>query len=415
MPATVYRMRQHQESTGKATPSPDLLRAFASYSWIDGDDTETVGRLACELRLRGLTVFRDVESFTPGAPIERTIRAELARCAVVTPLLTPASLASDPVVEMEFKSARDLRRDHGRPALVPVVRNLGASQLEVTANTWGRLKYDFAANWTPLATAGGGPLEIGEVAEIALRALRAAMPPGNGPSEGAWRVSVATRGERPAGEELVIDATAMLGGPEARPGTKQQWARVAAGIRDLEKVLGEHGRRSGIVIEPHCHLSAAVAAGHAFRFAGGWHLTVEANATTLSRGNPEDSAITPTVEDGAFTDSSGTLAVIIDLVPRGIHRSATDSFASPPRATLHYTRTEAGQLSAAETADLAVRIAHDIKRRRGELKAARIDMYLCAPAAFAVLLGAELGAVGCPIQLHEAHEDTYIPSVELPR
>jgi hypothetical protein len=36
------------------------------------------------------------------------------------------------------------------------------------------------------------------------------------------------------------------------------------------------------------------------------------------------------------------------------------------------------------------------------------------PAAFAVLLGAELGAVGCPLQLHETHNDSYLTSIELP-
>jgi hypothetical protein len=183
-----------QLSASVATP-PGVLRAFSSYSWKNSDDMDSIGRLVCELRLRGLTVFRDLESLNAGALVEGTIRQELARSALVMPLLTPESLASDPVVEMEFKGARDLQREHGRPALVPVVRNLGDDHAEVTANTYARLKYDFGAKWTQIASPDDGPLEIQEVARIACEGLRATMPAGEGPGEGSWRLSVATRGE----------------------------------------------------------------------------------------------------------------------------------------------------------------------------------------------------------------------------
>src|ERR1700733_3258952 len=92
-----------------------VLRAFSSYSWKNDDDIESIGRLVCELRLRGLTVFRDRESLVAGASVEAIIAQELARSALVMPLLTPDSLASDPMVEMEFKRARDLQREHGGP------------------------------------------------------------------------------------------------------------------------------------------------------------------------------------------------------------------------------------------------------------------------------------------------------------
>ena len=375
---------------------------------------DSIGRLVCELRLRGLTVFRDLESLNAGAPVEGTIRKELTRSALVMPLLTPESLASDPVVEMEFKGTWDLQRECGTPALVPLVRNLGANHAEITANTYKRLKYDFGAKWTQIATPGDGPVEIQEIARFASEGLRATMPPGEGPGDGSWRLSVATRGEPPAGEELLIDATELLGGAESRPGTASDWARVHAGICNLVRVLGAHGLRRKIVIEPHCHLSAAVAVGHAFRFAAGWIPSVQANGTSFTRGKPDRIKITPTVEYGTFTATGGTLAAIVDLVPRDIFRSAIDSFASPPRAIVHYTRATGAHLQAQETADLAVRIAQDIKRLRGETKAGRVDLYLCVPAAFAVLLGAELGAVGCPVRLHETHNDTYITSIEIP-
>ncbi len=414
MPTFVV-MPETEQLPVPVTAACGVLRAFSSYSWENDDDIESIGRLVCELRLRGLTVFRDRESLVAGASVEAIIAQELARSALVMPLLTPDSLASDPVVEMEFKRARDLQREHGRPALAPVVRNLGADQAEVTATTWERLKYDFAANWTPLATPGNGPLELEEVARIALRGLRATLPASEGPADGCWRLSVATRGERPAGQELLIDATELLGGVASRPGSAGDWERVYAGICDLARVLAGHGRRREILIEPHCHLSAAVAVGHAFRFAAGWTPSVRAAGETLSRGVADAAELIATVESGAFRAAGGTLAAIVDLVPRQIYRCASDSFASPPRATAHYTRTAGEQMTARQTADWAMWIAQDVKRLRGEFKAERIDLHLCVPAAFAVLLGAELGAVGCPVRLHETHDDTYLPSIELSR
>lgn len=412
---TVYEVRENEQPLLSATPSGGVLRAFSSYSWKSDDDRDSTGRLGCELRLRGLTVFRDVESLNPGAPVEATIKQELARIALVMPLLTPASLESDPVVEMEFKAARDLHRVHGRPALVPVVRNLGDNHAEVTTNTWERLKYDFGARWIQLATPGDGPLEIEEVARFACEGLCAALPLGEGPRDGCWRISVATRGEPPAADEFLINATELLGGSKSRPGSTADWTRVHAGISDLARVLAAHGLRRDVMIEPHCHLSAAVAVGHAFRFAAGWAPHVHANGAVFPRGTPEHHEIEHTVEEGTYTAAGGTLAAIVDLVPRQIYRCASDSFAFPPRAIAHYTRPAGPQLTVSATTDLAVWVAQDIKRVRGEVKAGRIDLYLCAPAAFAVLLGAELSAVGCPIQLHETHNDTYVPSIELAR
>src|SRR4051812_12446622 len=166
----------------------DSLRAFSSYAWAAAEDTETVGRLVAELRLRGFTVFRDRDSLPPGADLEATIHAELARTDLVMPLVTPKSLESDPVVEMEFKTARDLQRNAGRPVLVPIVRNLGSTHAKVTEATWGRLRHDFASQWVTLASNGCDVLGLDEVAHIAAGGLRAVLRPEQGPADGTWRL-----------------------------------------------------------------------------------------------------------------------------------------------------------------------------------------------------------------------------------
>jgi hypothetical protein len=193
------------------TAGPDLsrpLRAFASYSWAATDDVTSVGDLVAEMRMRAFATFRDRDSLGPGTGIEATVLRQLPASDVVVPYLTPHALDSDPVVEMEFRAAAALERDHGRPRLMPILRNLGTSHQEVTHNTFDRLHHDFRARWTgQIAPAGDNPLPRELTARYAADALRAALPDGEGPADGRWRLMLATRGDRPAPWPLTVDAT----------------------------------------------------------------------------------------------------------------------------------------------------------------------------------------------------------------
>ena len=98
--------------------------------------------------MRGFTTFRDRDSLGPGAGIEANVLRELAASDVVVPYLTPHALESDPVVEMEFRTAATLQRDHGHPRLMPILRQPRRHHTEVTETTYERLRYDFRARWT---------------------------------------------------------------------------------------------------------------------------------------------------------------------------------------------------------------------------------------------------------------------------
>jgi TIR domain len=226
------RTRTSADSAEEAVVA--VLRAFSSYAWKSAEDMETVGRLVAELRLRGFTVFRDRDSLPPGASMETWIRDELRRSDLVMPLLTPSSVQSDPVVELELKAARDLHRDMGRPVLVPIVRNLGSTHAEVTAATFDRLGHDFASKWVTLASDGDDPLGLPDVAQIAASGLRAVLRPGEGPDDGTWSLAVATRGDRPVAKQLLIDATDLLGGQCGRGGDPETWRRVLVATCDRQ-------------------------------------------------------------------------------------------------------------------------------------------------------------------------------------
>lgn len=396
------------------------LRAFGSYSWAAPEDQESIGRLVSELRLRGFATFRDRESLPPASDFEARIRADLERSAVVVPYLTPQALESDPVVELEFRTAAELERTRGRPIIMPVVRNLGEDRTELTASTWNRLGYDFSARWTRIPPPGPDALEWTDAAEHARDALKVTLPAGEGPDEdgGPWEVLIASRGDRPAPAQFTVDATELLGGLGSQTGDPQTWSRVFDALCDLKAVLNAHGHRRRALIRPFCHLSVALAAGWVFRATTGWSVTaVAVNGLECppSRAQAHPELLVPTPDYGPFRPRGGTFVVSIDLVPRDIAASVRRDQSESPRAHLAITREDTGALvPSGDLAAMAAASAAAIKKQCATLAPGRIALYLAVPAAFAVLLGAELGALGCPLVLHEHTGAGYVPSIEIP-
>lgn len=400
----------------RATPLAGRLRAFASYSWATAADQESIGRIVDELRLRGFVTFRDRQALPPAGDIEGVIRSELARSAVYVPYLTPEALESDPVVDLEFHTAAELARVHGFPVVMPVVRNLGTDRQALTEDTWSRLQHDFSARWTRLPTGGPGPLEIADAAAHAGDALRAAFPEGEGPADGRWELALTTRGGRPAAGQLTIDGTDLLGGPQARVGWQADWRRVFDGLCDLKGALTAHGHRRQLLLRPTCHLSAALATGWIFRRTAGWTVAVACDeAECVGSGARQHPGLRVTREHGAFRARGGRLVVSVDLVPRGIQDAVRRAQPTAPRAYLAVTVEDVSRrIPADQLGAMAAAAAATIKSTRDELGVEEVALYLATPVGFAALVGAELGALGCPLQLHEHDGTAYHPSILIP-
>jgi SMODS-associated and fused to various effectors sensor domain len=301
---------------------------------------------------------------------------------------------------------------------MPILRNLGTTHAEVTKTTYGRLRYDFRARWTgQIAPAGKGPLHRELSARYAADALRAALPDSEGPADGCWQLMLGTRGDRPAPWPLTVDATALLGGGVPRPGDMETWQRLFAALCDLKTTLTAHGTRRDVEICTACHLTAAVAAGYVFRCPTGWRVGAIASDGTVCRRSPSivDDDLEFVTELNAYTAAGGVLAVDIDLVPRHIENAVVRALREPPRARLSVRRRDtAAHMNPKEFGAIAGAIAARVKQMRGEVRATRIDLFVAAPGPLALLLGTEFGAVGCPVRLHEHHDDEYLPSLDLP-
>jgi hypothetical protein len=181
--------------------------------------------------------------------------------------------------------------------------------------------------------------------------------------------------------------------------------------------LTAHGTRRDIEICAACHLTAAVAAGYVFRCASGWRPGAITSDGSVSRRSPSlvEDGLRFIREYGAYTATGGVLAVDIDLVPRHIESAVIRALRQPPRARLSIRRRDSRMhMTPTAFGSIAGAIAARIKQFRSELRPSRIDLFLAAPAPLALLLGTELGAVGCPVRLHEHHDDHYLPSLDLP-
>jgi hypothetical protein len=251
---------------------------------------------------------------------------------------------------------------------------------------------------------------------MAGKAITAMYPPATGPDSEAWKLQVVTRGTPAACDGLSVDATSFLGGEHPQVGHPAAWERFHQGLLDLERALRAHGQRREVELTGRAHLTAAVAAGFIFRRPTGWLLSVcaddgacyplsaasEHDALRVSPqpGNPEASFITAEVNLlGRPMDP------LVDAVLASLGR---------PSLRLRIEHANEGQyIPCNELAAMASATACAIKTTAAERQAETAHLFLAAPFAFGVFLGAELNALGGFIQLYELAQHAYHPSLEL--
>jgi hypothetical protein len=412
---TTLKPVAHESNSAPRTPGwTESPRAFVSYAH---EDVESAIRLVEELKLRGFDVFRDVERMREGRRLLDEMGAGIDRADLVMCLLTPSSLASTPVIEGELKPSLRKAARSGRPIVMPVVCGLGNTHDEVTTHTWAALQHDFASTWT------GGilPTEFDQVgvddaARLADKALRAVLSAGVGPGDGAWSLDVATRGCAPASDGLSVDATSFLGGAGKLVGHPAAWARLKRGITELEQALRAHGRRREIAVAGDMHLTAGVAVGYTFRRTTGWRLRVRA----------DDQAFYPLSNDWGHSGlrvlrepgspAASLITAEINLTGRQMDGLVDDvlSTLGRPSERLRIEHVAGSMyIPCDQLAAMAGTAANAMKEAVSDRRADTVHLFLAGPAAFAVLLGAELNALGPFLQLYEWADHAYHASLEL--
>lgn len=382
-------------------------------SYCHQDEKETPVRLVQELRLRGVTMLRDLEHFRAGRSTNASMTDAISGNLVVAHLAEQA-LESTAVMDKELKPALRSYNETGKPLVVLVAHGLGETWDKVDDRIAGRLPAAISARWGKVYPESE-PIAEEECAAIAAHAINSHFGAGRGPGDGCWELTLVTRGTPMPSPGLLVDATAIVGGREPRCGNAEEWTRIYAGIEDLAAALHAHGRRRRLDLTPQCHLTAAVAVGYAFRRACGWTMCVRDRGGVACDQGPLrvfDRFIVPPVEDGRAGDDR----LFVELaVGRRIDRAVETLIAKTgvPHARLRIRLDDGADLAPEEMAPAAAAIADLIKRERERLGVQSVALLMAAPAALAALLGAELNALGAQLDLYEHAMDGYVPTLSL--
>lgn len=357
-------------------------------------------------------MVRDMEAFRAGRAVAGEMGASIS-CDLIVAHLGPNALQSEAVIEDELKPSLRAYNTTGRPIVVMVPHGIGDDRPAAEASIAGRLPYSPAVSWGDVF-GDPAPLSIEDAAKVADDALRSLLGTGRGPSDDSWRIKVATRGSRSAAEGFLVDATDLVGGEEPRPGSPDDWKRVAGGLRNLESALRAHGNRRQIELTLACHATASVAAGFVFRRE--WQLCVKDDRGQLCELGDEadyDGFIIPPVEAGLSTDER--LFVEIAITGADIEQDVEAVIARTglPRARLRIGRDGQTRMPVTDFPAAAAGAAQLIKNVRRQHRAKRVDLFIAAPAAFAALLGNQLNALGGQLVLHERYDDDYIETLTL--
>lgn len=394
--------------------SPDSPTALVSYAHDDGKGNAQ--HLAAELRLRGFATAVDTEAFRPGYGLDGEM-AEAVDADLVVGHLGPAALVSEAVVQKELGPALRSARRFARPVVLIVPHGIGGSRPEVDTTIAGRLRFSPSTIWADTIVEGKSELDPTICAGFAEQGLRGVFGTSRGPSGGQWDVVLATRGSRPHHDGLVVDATELIGGPERRPGTPQDWTRLAVALRDVERVLARHGRRRSMTVTPQCHETAALLFGLTFSTASRWALTVQTRDGAACSDSAESGldGLREVPAEMSFEDRR--LFVGVDLVGRGVEQSIdrlVHRDGRHPGLHVHFESTELDvDLTAERQARMAAGIARRIKAHVDRFQPERVELFYAGPAAAAVLLGRRLDTLDVPIGLWEHHGD-YTLSVDFP-
>ncbi|HEY1690180.1 MAG TPA: SAVED domain-containing protein [Solirubrobacteraceae bacterium] len=400
-------------TVGPRVLSPVHPTGFVSYAHADG--AESVDRLVQELRLRGVTVIRDIEAFRAG----RSLGGEMAdaiEADLVLAHLGRGALESEAVMQRELGPALWQSARHGSPVVVIVPHGIGDTREQVDATIKGRLPYSAEATWAPAPEPDGEALSHASAAAAARASLRSLYGPARG--EGAQRreVLLLTRGDAQHGDGLVIDATGLTGGPARRFGAPADWARVKNAIDDLATTLGAHGPARKLTVTANAHATGGFLFGRAFNRPAQWELRLTGPAgdcVPSTRRSMED--LLELRVDGSHADRR--LLIGIDLASRqvatAIDRLCAEQGARPGTIVVFERRNSGADLTTCQISDAAAAISTRIKALIDERSPARIDLFIAAPSTLPVLLSAEMATLGLPIGLWEHDDAHYVHTLDL--
>lgn len=242
---------------------------------------------------------------------------------------------------------------------------------------------------------------------------------------GRLELSVATQGSEPPPAQLVVDARSSLGGGATRPGGPAAWARLDAGLCEVERALAVATPSRDLRVTLQSHLTAGFALGRRFDRGAGWHLTVAGDHGDVVTGRHGDvvigaplattDAVESDVEIGRFGEAALVLVDLFGVDLSDAAASVTASVGQPVSTRITVRRARGGDLDPPTVSGAAVSVADEIRQVVDRGRPGLVHLLCAAPVEFAVLVAHRLARVDTPIQLYEPVGEDLRPSLLLRR
>ena len=374
--------------------------------------------IAEEIRARGVLTWQDITDIRSGKKLEREITLGLDKADAVLSMLTPASLASDPVCLLEIGPLLNRRRRGEAKDLIVAPRNLGdrAAIAEATIRRYG---VDLTADWMPvILPAGEAVLTPAEAVPIANAVLGHFFPRGgNGHDE--LRIGLHSRAFTPGFRDLEVDWTSLFDVERRSRGTPDQWARAWRAIRDLQHTLARHTAQRRVLFDGQAHLTAGLLAGLAFSRSSGFQVGVLGGGARWDQGVPDSSPADVAITEEPQSLESTTVAVELEL-SRSVTARVSAYYArlgTVPRLRILVVPSAPSDrwVDPSSAGALASYLGRMIRDAVDRTAARQVDLFYAGPLSLAVLLGAEVGSLEASLQLFEFEDGAYHNSIRIPQ
>jgi SMODS-associated and fused to various effectors sensor domain/TIR domain len=369
-----------------------------------------IAALQLELRLRGVHVWRDVDSLEFGQPFEPAIRSAVADdVSAFVAYVTPDFLARPIIWDVEVPAA--LARLHRDPDFLIIPLFCGVSPAALTARCAELSLLDLSRfNGVELAPRGSRAKRAAALKTVARRTLRAGLHQ-RLTADAAYVPRLLLRAQEHTPDEPGVDLDLDWAAPFADgcPAPAVWQHDLLPALRDIRDTLSALSRRR-LHVQVQARLSAPIALGEVFSATAKYTLTFSgangAWSTDATRRAVPVLAQTAIAAPGRDRTTALVEVSISRAVGRSVGAHATGLGADAPgRAVRLEPVAGAGQRSV-EDADWALSAAWEV----GECLRAlhdthgirHIHLYVAAPAEWCVLLGHTLNAVG-RITVHQWH------------
>jgi hypothetical protein len=412
---------QHRAPNSNSQSIPGLERPATAFLSYAREDVAEVKYLQLQLKVRGVRAWRDVSDLPLGGSNEGEITQAIEQEADAFVLyVTPQSLASDFIWDVEIPAALGRwERDHAFN-IVPLLRGVTFSELEQHCAGRGlRSLKTFNGVALPEKAADAADAEFNkQFRQIARRILEATLTL-RLRRTGADRkyepcLYLRTYSYEPPTDSLDLDLdwTELFPSKDELPAEKEWVEILLPALDDVKNALSARIPSRKLHLYVQAHLPAAFAIGFFFPASAHFTLLVEGRHGTWSTAGAASTA-TP-LRYLPFKDSGDPSVAVMEIaIARDTAQAVTQNL---PALGISYkqrirfdlaggTDYISGVKDAADALAMSRQVGREFRRLFDKEGVTKVHVFAAVPAALAVMISHQINAMGAITLYHYLEKD----------